>query len=49
MYIYIYIYIYILYILVEHKVGSVTSEPTQSSGRRVLSLKDLSVLLTTEW
>ena len=28
---------------------SVTSEPTQSSNRRVSSLKDSSVLLTTEW
>ena len=44
-----YIYIYILYIIVEHKVSSVTSKPTQNSGRRVLSLKDLSVLLTAEW
>ena len=34
---------------VEHKVCSVTSEPTQSSSRRVSSLKDSSVLLTTEW
>ena len=47
MYIYIHVYIYIY--IVEHKVCSVTSEPTQSSSRRVSSLKDSSVLLTTEW
>ena len=47
--IYIYIYIYIHIYIVEHKVCSVSSEPTQSSSRRVLSLKDSSVLLTTEW
>ena len=35
--------------IVEHKVCSVTSEPTQSSSRRVSSLKDSSVLLTTKW
>ena len=35
--------------VVEHKVCGVTSEPTQSSSRRVSSLKDSSVLLTTEW
>ena len=34
---------------VNTKVCSVTSEPTQSSSRRVSSLKDSSVLLTTEW
>ena len=33
--------------IVEHKVYSVTSERTQSSSRRVSSLKDSSVLLTT--
>ena len=47
-YIYTHIYTYIIYI-VEHKVCSVTSEPTYSSSRRVSSLKDSSVLLTTEW
>ena len=31
------------------KMCTVTSEPTQSSSRRVSSFKDLSVLLTTEW
>ena len=31
------------------KVCSVTSEPTQSGNRRASSLKDSSVLLTTEW
>ena len=35
--------------IVEHKVCSVTSEPTQSSSRCVSSLKNPSVLLTTEW
>ena len=35
--------------IVEHKVCSVTSEPIQSSSRRVSSLKDSSVLLRTEW
>ena len=35
--------------IVEHKVCSVTSEPTQSSSRCVSSLKNSSVLLTTEW
>ena len=48
-YIYVYIYIYIYIYIVEHKVWSVTSEPTQSSSRHVSSLKDSSVLLTTEW
>ena len=48
--IYMNIYIYVIYIyIVEHKVCSVTSEPTQSSSRRVSSLKDSSVLLATEW
>ena len=47
--IYIYIYIYIYMYIVEYKVCSVTSEPTQSSSRRVSSLKDSSVLLTTKW
>ena len=49
----IYIYIYItegLYIYIYiYKVCSVTSEPTQSSSRRISSLKDSLVLLTTEW
>ena len=40
------VYIYIFMYLMEHKVCSVTSEPTQSSSRRE-SLKDSSVLLTT--
>ena len=31
------------------KKCSVTSEPTQNSSRRVSSLKNSSVLLTTEW
>ena len=35
--------------IVAHKVCSVTSEPTPSSSTRVSSLKDSSVLLTTEW
>ena len=36
-------------IWVNTKVCSVTSEPTQSSSRRVSSLKDSSMLLTIEW
>ena len=36
-------------IWVNTKVWSVTSEPTQSSSRPVLSFMDLLVLLTTEW
>ena len=40
-YIYIYIYIYIYM----RNVYSVTREPSQSSGRRVSSFKDLSALL----
>ena len=48
-YVYMYIYIYIYIYIVEHKVSSITSEPTQSSSRRVSSLKDSLVLLTTEW
>ena len=47
--IYLYVYIYIYMCIVEHKVCSVTSKPTQSSSRRVSSLKDSLVLLTTEW
>ena len=35
--------------IVKHKVCSVTSEPTQSSSRRVSSLKDSSMLLTIQW
>ena len=35
--------------VVEHKMCCVTREPTQNSSRRVLSLKDSSVLLPTEW
>ena len=47
--IYIYIYIHTHTHIVEHKVCSVTREPTQSSSRRLSSLKDSSVLLTPEW
>ena len=36
-------------IWVRTKVCSVISEPTQSSSRRTLPLKDSSVLLTAEW
>ena len=36
-------------IWVNKKVCSVTSKPNQSSSRHILSLKDSSVLLTTEW
>ena len=36
-------------IWVKSKVCSVTSEPTQSSSKRVSSLQDSSVLLSSEW
>ena len=45
MYIYIYIYILNIYIMVNTKVCSVTSETTQSSSRRVSSFKGSSALL----
>ena len=38
-YIYLHIYVYIYIYIVEHKVSSITSEPTQSSSRRVSSLR----------
>ena len=39
MYMYMHMHIYIYIYIVEYKVCSVTSEPTQSSSRRVSSLK----------